>query len=90
MGTVYFMGAKAIQSKKSGKKFFPATFLHQNSWGDWETVTKFCDSEDVFTQIQAECEVGAPVALQLGLSGEVLGAVQHDTVPALLLDTQTL
>lgn len=86
MAACYFLGAKRITSKKSGREFFPATFLIKNSWGDWVTVTKFCDSCGTFCEIHDEIEVGAPVVCTLGMNGELLKVIQHDSVPVLQLD----
>lgn len=86
MAACYFLGAKRITSKKSGREFYPATFLIKNTWGDWCTVTKFCDSYDVFVDIKDEIEVGAPVVCTLGMNGELLKVIQHDSVPVLQLD----
>lgn len=85
MATVYFLGAKKITSKKSGKTFYPVNFLCKNSWGDWTVATKFCDSEEIYEEA-LDIDVGAPVVCSFGMSGELLKVVQHDTVPALLLD----
>ena len=85
MAAVYFLGVKTVTSKKSGKTFYPANFLCKNSWGDWTVVTKFCASEEVYDDLQ-DIDVGAPVVCSLGMQGELLQCVQHDTVPALLLD----
>lgn len=85
MAAVYFLGSKEITSKKSGRKFFPCTFLTRNNWGDWTTVTKFCDSETVF-QSTKDIEIGSPVVCSFGMNNELLNVVAHDTVPALLLD----
>lgn len=85
MSAVYFMGCKEVKSKKSGKTFFPASFLTKNGWGDWSIITKFCDSADV----AAECfdiPVGSPVVCTLGMGGELLKCIDHDSVPALELD----
>lgn len=86
MAACYFLGAKRITSKKSGREFYPATFLIKNNWGDWGTVTKFCDSYDVFMEIMDDVEVGAPVVCTLGMNGELLKVIQHDSVPVLQLD----
>lgn len=86
MAACYFLGVKCITSKKSGREFYPATFLIKNNWGDWGTVTKFCDSHDVFMDIMDEIEVGAPVVCTLGMNGELLKVIQHDSVPVLQLD----
>lgn len=86
MAACYFLGAKCITSKKSGKEFFPATFLIKNNWGDWQSVTKFCDSAAVFQDIKQNVDLGAPVVCTLGMNGELLKVVQHDSVPALELD----
>ena len=85
MSAVYFLGAKCINSKKSGKEFFPATFLTKNNWGDWSVSTKFCDSRQVFLDLVENVDVGAPVVCTLGMNGELLQAVQHDSFPALEL-----
>ena len=85
MSAVYFMGCKKVSSKKSGKTFFPASFLVKNSWGDWTIMTKFCESADV----AAECmdiPVGSPVVCTLGMGGELLKCIDHDSVPVLELD----
>lgn len=86
MAACYFLGVKKITSKKSGKDFYPANFLCLNSWGDWTTVTKFCESESVFEEILDNVDVGAPVVCTLGMNGELLKCIQHDSVPALELD----
>lgn len=86
MAACYFLGAKRIISKKSGRDFFPANFLIKNNWGDWTVVTKFCDSYDVFCEILDDVEVGAPVVCTLGMNGELLKVIQHDSVPVLQLD----
>lgn len=85
MSAVYFLGVKEIKSKKSGKTFYPANFLTKNNWGDWQVLTKFCASPDVY-QAVCDIDVGAPVVCSLGMTGELCNVVQHDTVPALLLD----
>lgn len=85
MSSVYFLGVKEVTSKKSGKKFYPANLLCKNAWGDWTVLTKFCDSEEVYEEAQ-DIDVGAPVVCSLGMQGDLLKIVQHDTVPALLLD----
>lgn len=86
MAAVYFLGAKKITSKKSGKDFYPANFLTLNSWGDWSVSTKFCASVDVYEDLIDNVEIGAPVVCTLGMNGELLSVVQHDSVPALELD----
>lgn len=85
MGAVYFLGCKKITSKKSGKAFFPAKFLVKNSFGDWDTMTKFCDSADVAAECM-EIPLGSPVVCTLGMGGELLKCINHDSVPALELD----
>lgn len=86
MSAVYFLGAKKIISKKSGKEFYPANFLCKSNWGDWQVVTKFCVNEEVFEDVYDNIDIGAPVVCSLGMQGELLSCVQHDSVPALLLD----
>ena len=85
MAAVYFMGVKKVTSKKSGKDFYPANFLCLNNWGDWSIMTKFCADSSVYSDLLS-VEVGSPVICQLGMQGELLQAVPHDSVPALLLD----
>lgn len=85
MAAVYFLGAKQVISKKSGKAFYPANFLCKNGWGDWSVLTKFCDSEEVYEEC-LDIDIGAPVVCSLGMQGELQKIVQHDSVPALLLD----
>lgn len=85
MSAVYFLGAKVVTSKKSGKEFYPANFLCKNAWGDWTVVTKFCDTEEVYEEV-SDIDVGAPVVCSLGMQGELLKCCQHDSVPPLLLD----
>lgn len=85
MAACYLLGVKSVTSKKSGKTFFPATFLVKNSWGDWSTVTKFCDSVDVANEVH-EIPIGSPVVCTLGMNGELLKCIDHDSVPALELD----
>lgn len=85
MSAVYFLGAKEVKSKKSGKSFYPANFLCKNNWGDWQVLTKFAANEQMYEEL-IDIDVGAPVVCSLGMSGELLKVVQHDTVPALLLD----
>lgn len=89
MAAVYFLGAKTVKSKKSGKEFYPANFLCKNAWGDWSVLTKFCDSEEVYEEC-LDIDVGAPVVCSLGMQGELLKIVQHDSVPALLLDDDSM
>lgn len=85
MAACYFLGAKSIKSKKSGKFFYPAKFLSVNAWGEWEIFTKFCASEEVFDSITDDVIVGAPVVCTLDMQGNVLQCVAHDSVPALEL-----
>lgn len=85
MSAVYFMGCKKVESKKSGKVFFPANFLTKNSFGDWSIITKFCASADV----AAECMdilPGSPCVCTLGMNGELLKCIEHSSCPALELD----
>ena len=89
MAACYFLGAKRITSKKSGKEFFPANFLCLNSWGDWSVITKFCESEDVYEEV-TDIDIGSPVICTLGMSGELLKCCAHDSVPALELDTSEM
>lgn len=88
MSACYFMGCKKITSKKNGNDYYPANFLIKNGWGDWQIVTKFCDTPDVFEEILASVEVGAPVVCTLGMQGELLKCIQHDSVPVLELDNE--
>lgn len=89
MSAVYFMGAKCITSKKSGKIFYPANFLTKNNWGDWQIVTKFCDNADVFSDVN-EIPVGSPVVCTFGMNGELLKCIDHDSVPVLDLDNSDI
>lgn len=83
MAAVYFLGAKSITSKKSGKEFFPANFLTKNAWGDWTVATKFCASEEVYEDITDNILVGSPVICSLDMNSNIIRCVAHDSVPAL-------
>lgn len=81
MSVCYFLGAKKVTSKKSGKDYFPCTFLSQNSWGDWETFHKFCDGQETFTNLVSEISVGIPVIVALDMVGNVTNCVPNDDIP---------
>lgn len=85
MSAVYFLGVKKITSKKNGKDFYPANFLHKNNWGDWFVSTKFCANADVANEL-LDIPIGSPVICNLGMGGELISCTDHDSVPALPLD----
>ncbi|MBQ8921420.1 MAG: hypothetical protein IJ060_04570 [Oscillospiraceae bacterium] len=85
MSACYFLGVKKVTSKKSGKVYFPCTLLSKNSWGDWETFHKFCDSEAVYQDILENVFPGMPVVVSLDMTGSVLRCVPHDSFPPLEL-----
>lgn len=84
MAVCYFLGAKKITSKKSGKDFYPVTFLTINNWGDWDCIHKFC-CESAFLSAVNDCPVGYPVVVTLDMLGNVLNIVPRDDIPPLEL-----
>lgn len=83
MSACYFLGAKRITSKKSGKDFFPASFLALNNWGDWDIFTKFCADEGVYSDIIANVPKGYPVQCSLDMGGALVQCVPVDNIPPL-------
>lgn len=80
MSACYFLGAKRITSKKSGKDYFPASFLALNSWGDWDKFTKFCASEGAYQDLIANVPVGYPVQCSLDMQGALVQCVPVDGI----------
>lgn len=85
MSACYFLGVKKITSKKSGKDFYPATFLSKSNFGDWQSFTKFCESEGVYQDILENVAVGFPVVVSLDMNGSIIRCVPHDTFPPIEL-----
>ncbi len=85
MSAVYFMGVREVESKKSGKTFYPASFLFRNSWGNWVVESKFCSSSSVANDIEENVLVGSAVVCTLGMGGELVSCVPDDTIPMLEL-----
>lgn len=86
MAACYFLGVKRVVSKKSGKDYFPATFLTKNNFGDWVTVTRFCADCPTYAALHDDCRIGDPVVVSLDMNGNVIQCVPHESVPALELD----
>lgn len=57
----YYLGCKHVVSKKTGQVFDFVRVLRKNRFGDWETMTYTCESEDDMNKVVQGVAVGDPV-----------------------------
>lgn len=89
MAAIYYLGASAGTSKKTGNKFWSVSFLAPK-FGQWGEVVKFCESQQQFDDIlKMRLISGCPVEVLVGISGNLENvSIDRNAEPLRLPDLQ--
>lgn len=79
----YFLGGKRVVSKKNGVVYNFVTLLSKNRFGDWQTKTLDCDSNDTLDLILDEFEIGQAVKVRKDDDDYLCECSLVDSIPAL-------
>lgn len=85
MAANYYLSSRRFTSK-AGRECFVASFLSQNSQGDWQGVDKFVN-EEIYESL-SDLDAGAACRVSTDLSGNISGVELSTKFAPLSLDAK--